>query len=97
VFFFHPDFTVGPGIIPGLQNARGLVGKSRITTGGEFHPAPKTAYIIYLECNSRKGILSSVAVPISVTVQSYCPENNHRSATECNKNAQDKPSDAETF
>jgi len=26
------------------KNARGLIGTSRITAGGEFHPAPKTAY-----------------------------------------------------
>ena len=53
-FFFHPDYTVGFGITPKSTKkirhflARGLVGKSRITAGGEFHPAPKIA--IYFFC-----------------------------------------------
>jgi hypothetical protein len=40
--FFHPDYTVGPGITPG--HAFRLVG---YTTGGEFHPALK---IILFNC-----------------------------------------------
>jgi hypothetical protein len=28
--------------------ARGLIGQSRITAGGEFHPAPKTAYLFMI-------------------------------------------------
>jgi hypothetical protein len=42
-FFFHPDYTVGFGISPNQLNARGLIGFRRITAGGDFHPAPKTA------------------------------------------------------
>lgn len=49
---FHPDYTVGPGIQPGLltsviaamskQSARGLRLQKTITAGGELHPAPRT-------------------------------------------------------
>jgi hypothetical protein len=46
--FFHPDCTVGYGITPYLQIARGLVGQSRITAGGDFHPAPKTYYLLII-------------------------------------------------
>lgn len=48
--FFHPDYTVGPGIAPDLltlhvskltQALAGLTLTS-FTAGGESHPAPKT-------------------------------------------------------
>lgn len=46
---YHPDYTVGPGITPGLltllpegTGARGLTRFRAITAGGEFHPAPRT-------------------------------------------------------
>ena len=46
---YHPDYTVGPGITPGLltllpegTGARGLTRFRTITAGGEFHPAPRT-------------------------------------------------------
>lgn len=48
--FFHPDYTVGPGIAPDLltlllqlqlQALAGLTLAS-FTAGGELHPAPKT-------------------------------------------------------
>jgi hypothetical protein len=43
LFFFHPDYTVGSGISPDQQAARGLPMFERVTAGGDFHPAPKTA------------------------------------------------------
>jgi len=36
-FFFHPDFTVGPGISPGQPLAR----VADFTAGRELHPTPK--------------------------------------------------------
>lgn len=44
--FFHPDYTVGPGIAPDLLTLRlqALAGLTlaSFTAGGELHPAPKT-------------------------------------------------------
>ncbi|BBK02301.1 hypothetical protein Xcc3_36080 [Xanthomonas campestris pv. campestris] len=53
--FFHPDYTVGPGIAPDLltftavlsardrqRSARGLTRLRMHTAGGESHPALKT-------------------------------------------------------
>jgi hypothetical protein len=47
-FSLYPDYTVGPGIKPGLltfrrkaESARGL-GIAAITAGGELHPALRT-------------------------------------------------------
>jgi hypothetical protein len=47
--FFHPDYTVGPGISPGLLTLQpqALAGSVTLlqcdhTAGGELHPAPKT-------------------------------------------------------
>ena len=44
--FFHPDYTVGPGITPDLLTllAQALAGLTResFTAGEESHPAPKT-------------------------------------------------------
>jgi len=44
--FFHPDYTVGPGLSPGLLTllTQALAGSTVAghTAGGEFHPAPKT-------------------------------------------------------
>ena len=48
IIFFHPDYTVGLGISPNLLKARGLVGLTLITAGGELHPAPKTAIYLYI-------------------------------------------------
>ena len=48
MIFFHPDFTVGPGISPG--HAFRLAG---CTAGGEFHPALKILfnfYSVYAPC-----------------------------------------------
>jgi hypothetical protein len=48
-FSFIRTVTVGPGIAPGLLtsptrgSARGLSGRSRITAGGDFHPALRTS------------------------------------------------------
>ncbi len=44
VIFYHPDCTVGPGIVTGsaIEVARGLWRDgARLTAGREFHPAPK--------------------------------------------------------
>lgn len=46
--FFHPDYTVGPGITPDQRRkraGRGLPAK-QVTASGELHPAPKTAFIL---------------------------------------------------
>jgi len=47
--FFHPDYTVGPGISPDLLTLQpqALAGSVTLlqcdhTAGGELHPAPKT-------------------------------------------------------
>ena len=47
--FFHPDYTVGPGIAPDLltllTNIEQALAGSTVaghTAGGELHPAPKT-------------------------------------------------------
>jgi len=43
VIFFHPDFTVGPGIKPDLRkNARGLA--FMLTAGREFNPTLKILF-----------------------------------------------------
>ena len=48
-FSFIRTVTVGPGFTPGLltlstrRGARGLPGQSRITAGGDFHPALRTS------------------------------------------------------
>ena len=49
---FHPDYTVGPGITPGLLTPRQGISPSKplagfwtfiqFTAGGEFHPALRT-------------------------------------------------------
>jgi hypothetical protein len=50
--FFHPDYTVGPGLSPGLLTllTQALAGSTVAghTAGGEFHPAPKTYLIVCL-------------------------------------------------
>lgn len=38
--FFHPDYTVGPGVSPGQPLAR----VADCTASGEFHPALKTFF-----------------------------------------------------
>ncbi len=43
VFFFHPDFTVGPGISPGHASARKERPLAGCTAGRESHPALKNA------------------------------------------------------
>jgi hypothetical protein len=56
--FFHPDYTVGPGVSPvsatSVLVARGLV--MRLTAGGELRPALKVcnccAYYSMKLCNS---------------------------------------------
>ena len=45
--FFHPDYTVGPGITPGQQLPWQLVAGLRtmpLTAGGESHPALKQTF-----------------------------------------------------
>ena len=47
-FSLYPDYTVGPGIKPGLLTFRHKAGSARglgiaaITAGGELHPALRT-------------------------------------------------------
>ena len=45
--FFHPDYTVGPGISPGQRLARFLPTCQAVagcTAGGELHPALKQTF-----------------------------------------------------
>ena len=41
--FFHPDYTVGPGVSPG-QRTQNLRPVADYTASGGFHPALKTLY-----------------------------------------------------
>ena len=53
--FFHPDFTVDPGISPGHALIEALVGYHHRSGIGIVipHPAPKAKYSIKVEYSSR--------------------------------------------
>ena len=57
--FFHPDYTVGPGVSPGQPLSR----VADFTASGEFHPALKTFYsfvpttIIYIPFKNASPII----------------------------------------
>ena len=77
---FHPDYTVGPGITPGLltpiQTDRPLAGFqafARFTAGGELNPALRTILKLTLGKALIKALYSAASVSSShFTGRSAC-------------------------
>ena len=45
LIFFHPDYTVGPGVAPGQRMPNGQP-VADYTASGDLHPALKTKYSV---------------------------------------------------